>query len=623
MADTSTEIPGIITVMPETLANKIAAGEVVQRPASVVKELVENAIDAGASQIDVILKAAGSELIQVVDNGSGMSAEDAVTSFKRHATSKIRNDEDLERIATFGFRGEALASIASVARVELRTKRHEDAAGTLVRFDGGVIDAVEPCATANGTSVAVRNLFFNVPARRNFLKSPATELKHVTDVFQVLSMANPEIGFRLIHEQAEIHSLPPVKDDSWSRSLYRRVSASMGEDYGRRAYVVEETTSYLTLRGMLGHSDFNRKTRGEQFLFVNGRYVKSRYLDHAVIGGYDVLLPSGFYPFYSLFLTVDPRHIDVNVHPTKAEIKFDDERGVYAFVRSVVRRALGRENLTPDLEPPGSSFNETARPAAFRASGVASAGGDGFRGSGAGLSSLRDVSGLPPGVDAGELSSRFYGPLPDQQQARLDATEQPADDEAAAPARDALLLWQLHEKYILTQTRSGLMVLDQNAAHERILYERALESMTSGLGLSQQLLFPHTVELSASDHELLKELLVDFRSLGFDIELFSGRSVVIRGVPAEIRSGDERTVLREIIDQYKSYRQSLQLKGRENLAKSIARRSAIRPGMRLSTKEMRALFDQLFDCEMPYACPLGRPTLIRIPIEELDKRFGR
>ena len=619
MAETGTEIRGIINVMPETLANKIAAGEVVQRPASVVKELVENAIDAGATQIDVIIKAAGSELIQVVDNGSGMSAEDAVTSFKRHATSKIRSVEDLERIATFGFRGEALASIASVARTELRTKRHEDEAGTRVRIDGGVLDTIEPCATANGTSISVRNLFYNVPARRNFLKTPATELKHLTEIFHVLALANPSIGFRLIHDQSEIHSVPPIKDESWSRALFRRVAALMGAEYGQRAYVVEETTSYLTLRGILGHSDFTRRTRGEQYLFVNGRYVKSRYLDHAVFSGYDVLLSDGSYPFYALFLTVDPRHIDVNVHPTKAEIKFDDERGVYSFVKSVVRRTLGRENLTPEIDTSSGALGGAVRPASFQAPPSTGSSGDGFRGAGTGYGPARGAQSLPPGVDAGELSSRFYGPLPGGRQ-------EPVDDDEGTPendSQDSLLLWQVHEKYILTQTRSGLMVLDQNAAHERILYERALESMSSGLGLSQQLLFPHTIELSAPDHELLKELLPDLNSLGFDIELFSGRSIVIRGVPADIQSGDERTLLREIVDQYKSYRQTLQLKGRDNLAKSIARKSAIRGGRRLSVNEMRALFDQLFDCEMPYACPFGRPTLIRIPIEELDKRFGR
>ncbi|MFW5973282.1 MAG: DNA mismatch repair endonuclease MutL [Bacteroidota bacterium] len=610
--------------MQETLANKIAAGEVVQRPASVAKELIENSIDAGADNVDLILKGAGSALIQVVDDGCGMTAPDALICFKRHATSKIRSVDDLERIATFGFRGEALASIASVSQVELRTKQVGADTGTLVRLDGGVVVAQEPCATADGTSISVKNLFFNVPARRNFLKTPATEFKHLVETFQVLAMANPAVGFRLTHDEAEAYRLPRIREEDPIGALRRRLSALFGDEYAQRSYSVEEQTSYLSLRGLVGHSDFSRKSRGEQYLFVNGRYVKSRYLDHAVIGGYEGLLPDGSYPFFALFLTVDPRHIDVNVHPTKAEIKFDDERGVYAFVRSVIKRTLGKAHLVPDVgdeddRASGSALRDVnMRPASFSPTGSRYAGGpassgDGFPAVG---------SDRPPAasghLDAGALSDRFYGPLPDQQSS-------PHDDasRAEAPEKDDRLLWQLHEKYILTQIRSGLMVLDQNAAHERILYERALQSMTNGLGLSQQLLFPHTIELSAADFELLKELLDDLRSLGFDIEVFSGRSVVIRGVPAEIRAGDERSMLRDIVEQYKAYRQTLQLKGKENLAKSIARRSAIRPGMRLSTAEMRALIDQLFDCEMPYACPMGRPTLIKIPIEELDKRFGR
>ena len=640
--------------MPETLANKIAAGEVVQRPASVAKELIENALDAGARHIDVILKSAGSELIQVVDDGGGMTPEDAVTCFKRHATSKIQDASDLERIATFGFRGEALASIASVAHVELRTKQVDADAGTLIRVEGGVTAANEPCATANGTSIAVRNLFYNVPARRNFLKSPATEFKHVVDTFQVMALANPDVGFRLVHDDAEVVQVPPVDDTDRHRALFRRIRALLGDDFATRTYRVEETTSYLSVRGVIGHSDFNRRTRGDQYLFVNGRHVKSRYIDHAVTSAYEGLLPDGSFPFFALFLQLDPRHIDVNVHPTKAEIKFDDERGVYAFVKSVVRRTLGKEHLTPQMDEAsamggsafGRSFDATqsgtrpfdarpfedrpfeARPFAAGASGTSpsakpflptpSPGSDGSFGDGA----RAERPSWHPSESPGELSARLYGGPFDSTPVEMSDAASPTTDDAAGP-QDDRLLWQLHEKYILTQIKSGLMVLDQNAAHERVLYEQALQSMENGMGLSQQLLFPHTVEFSAPDFELFKELIDDFRSLGFDVEPFSGRSVVIRGVPAEIRAGDERTVLRDILDQYKAYRQGLQIKGKENLAKSIARRSAIRPGVRLTTKEMRGLIDQLFDCEMPYACPHGRPTLIKIPIEELDKRFGR
>jgi DNA mismatch repair protein MutL len=600
--------------MPEVLANKIAAGEVVQRPASVAKELIENSIDAGARNVDLIVRNAGSDLIQVVDDGSGMSETDALTCFRRHATSKLRAIEDLDKIATLGFRGEALASIAAVSHVELKTRQRGEEPGTLVRIHGGSIVNHEPCATTDGTSIAVRNLFYNVPARRNFLKTASTELRHLLDMFVVLALANPSLGFRFFQDDEVIHHVQPLRNLDDRTAQKRRIGDLLGAEYADRSYRIEESTSYLSLRGYIGHADFTRRSRGDQYLFVNGRHVKSRYLEHAVTGAYDGLLPEGAFPFFVLFLDLDPRHVDVNVHPTKAEVKFDDERGVYAFIRSVVKRGLGNAHLTPDLAPVTDS--------AFRAAHGFTTGdfnvdpltreGDGSRGS-------------FPRLSPGELSEQFYGPAeggmdPHGRTSALSLTPHAEDDDGPA---DTHLLWQLHERYILTPIRSGLMILDQNAAHERILYERALESMSDGLGLAQQLLFPHTMEFNAGDFEVLKSLVPDLRALGFDIEFFSGRSVVIRGVPAEIRAGDERTVLREIVDQYKDFRERLQIKGRENLAKSLARRSAIRAGTRLSPKEMRALIDQLFDCEMPYACPVGRPTLIKIPIEELDKRFGR
>ncbi len=336
--------------MPETLANKIAAGEVVQRPASASKELIENAIDAGADQVTVVLKSAGSELVQVIDNGCGMSPQDAVDSFQRHATSKIRSIDDLERIQTLGFRGEALASVAAVAQVELKTKRHQDEAGFLVRIHGGTLEATEPCATPDGTSVAVRNLFYNVPARRNFLKTPATEFKHLVEIFQFLALANPSVAFTLVHDDNEVYRLSKARSTDAQQALRQRIGELLGKEHAENVVPVGETTSYLSATGFISRPEFNRRSRGEQFLFVNGRYVKNRSLDQAVLHAYEGLLPSGAYPFYALFLWLDPRHIDVNVHPTKAEIKFDDERGVYGFVKAVVRKALGTADLVPQLD---------------------------------------------------------------------------------------------------------------------------------------------------------------------------------------------------------------------------------------------------------------------------------
>ncbi|MFQ5572141.1 MAG: DNA mismatch repair endonuclease MutL [Rhodothermales bacterium] len=625
--------------MPETLANKIAAGEVVQRPASAAKELIENAIDAGADEVTLVLKAAGSELIQVIDNGCGMSPEDAVQSFRRHATSKIRSIEDLERIQTLGFRGEALASISAVAQVEMKTKRVQDDAGFRVRIDGGKVETTEPCATPDGTSIAVRNLFYNVPARRNFLKTPATEFKHLVETFQHLALANPSVAFILFHDDNEVYRLPKACSDDPTEALRQRISALLGKEYAENVIPVEETTSYLSASGFVSKPEFNRRSRGEQFLFVNGRYVKNRSLDHAVLHAFDGLLPAGSFPFYTLFLRLEARHVDVNVHPTKAEIKFDDERGVYGFVKAVVRKALGTADLTPQVDgglldqsiPERPSFQASAgRPRSFTPLSEDDVSGRGRAfGQGDAAPSFRPITehDAPATLrqTPGELSEQFYRPEPTEQAERTIASGAMEEEAKVQPERaeGEPLLWQLHNRYILTQIRSGLMILDQHAAHERILYERALQSMKSGFGMSQQLLFPYTIDFGPADFELLKELMPDLRSLGFDLEPFGGRSVVVRGVPTDIRPGDERRILDDILQQYKNYSTELQIKGRENLAKSIAHRSAVRSGAPMSTKEMRTLIDQLFMCEMPYASPHGRPTIIKISIEELDKRFAR
>jgi len=588
------EPDGLIRVMPESLANKIAAGEVVQRPASVVKELVENSLDAGAREITIVLKDAGKTLVQVIDDGCGMGPVDACRCFERHATSKIRTIEDLTRIRTLGFRGEALASIAAVARVELKTKRRSDPVGFRVQIEGGKQLAAEPCASADGTSVAVRNLFYNVPARRNFLKSSATEFKHVIEIFQVLALSHPEVGFTLIHDDVEIYRLSAETDPSPGERLRRRIGALFGPEYALELIPVDEATSYLTVRGFLGRPELYRRSRGEQFFFVNHRWVRHRYLEHAVSSSYEQLLPEGAHPFFVLFLELDPRHVDVNVHPTKAEVKFDDERGLYGVLRAIVRRALGMAERIPQLEPQAAQplWVSLAQP-------------------------LKGASMVP-----GEIRQGIYdAPAPEPETAQLLPSSIHPEAEGETPEHDTLL-WQVHDRYILTQIRSGLLLIDQNAAHERILYERALRSLESGFGLSQQLLFPQTLEFNPADFTLLEELLPELRALGFDLELFSGRTVVVRGVPDGIRPGDERTMLADLLDQYKA-QQALRLPSRENLARSMARRNAIRPGARLSEHEMRTLIDQLFLCDMPYASPSGRPTMVRITLEELDRRFGR
>ncbi len=622
--------------MPLSLANKIAAGEVVQRPASALKELMENALDAGATEINVFLKSAGSELIHVVDNGCGMCERDALVAFERHATSKIQAIEDLESIRTLGFRGEALASIAAVAQVELKTRRVNDDAGFAVRIDGGEVVSTEPCAMPAGTSIAVRNLFFNVPARRSFLKTPATEFKHLVETFQFVALSHPNISFALYHDNNEVYELSVSKQKSFFEALQTRVIDLFGKQYVDKLIAVEEKTSYLSVKGLVGDPEFHKRSRGEQFMFVNERYIKSRYLEHAVRTAYDDLLPEGAFPFFVIFLQIDPRHIDVNVHPTKAEVKFDDERGMYGFIRTVVKKGLSTSLLTPQFD-----FKEGIQPAEtnLRSTGAPSQGPGSWSGASpspggsAGRPGAFAPGTFPPGRTGGTsspagplgaITARMYErPGEKDSEGVVVPSETNIDTYRVETGKESNLLWQLHGAYILTQIRSGMMIIDQNAAHERVLFEKALHSLESGFGLSQQLLFPHTLEFNPAEFELIKELLGPLRALGFEIDQFGGRTVIVRGVPAEIKVGDERRILEEILEQFKSNQDTLKLQSRENLAKSLARRGAIRSGTPLDIKEMRSLVDQLFMCEKPQVCPYGRPTIVNISIEELDARFGK
>ena len=639
----------IIRTMPLALANKIAAGEVVQRPASALKELIENAIDAGATEVKVFLKSAGSELVQVVDNGCGMCPEDALASFERHATSKIQAIEDLESIRTLGFRGEALASIAAVAQVEMKTRRLNDEMGFRVRIDGGEVSVTEPCAHPAGTSIAIRNLFFNVPARRSFLKSPATEFKHLVETFQFLALSHPEIAFALHHDTNEVYDLPASGKDEFYASLKSRIGDLFGTQYVDSLIRLEEETSYLSIRGFMGDPEFHKRSRGDQFMFVNERFIKSRYLEHAVRSAYDNILPEGAYPFFILFLRIDPRHMDVNVHPTKSEVKFDDERGIYGFIRTVAQKGLSTSLMAPQFSfdqdgmPPSAmpGFPQAtpgAAPWMPPAQGIPSARGhasDAGQSPGFGFSGTsgrspgkpfvsRSGGTVSPGLPLGDLTARMYEHTePEGDEGMVIPSDSHEETDREVLAHDGSLLWQLHNSYILTQIRTGMMIIDQNAAHERILFEQAMNSLESGFGLSQQLLFPHTLEFDPAEFELIKELMPSLRALGFEIDLFGGRSVIVRGVPSEMKVGDEQSILEELLDQFRSNQDTLKLKARENLAKSLARRGAIRSGTPMDVKEMRSLVDQLFLCKKPHTSPSGRPVILNISMEELDTRFGK
>lgn len=631
----------VIQLLPDSIANQIAAGEVVQRPASVVKELLENAIDARAKSIQVVIRDAGRTLIQIIDDGIGMSETDARMSFERHATSKIRSSDDLFRIRTMGFRGEALASIAAVAQVEMRTRRSDatDELGTLIRVEGSELKTQEAISCLPGTNILVKNLFFNVPARRNFLKSNSVEMRHVLDEFQRVALANPEVAFSLYQNDDETYNLPAGK-------LSRRIIDYFGKSYREQLAYCEEETSYVKVRGYIGKPELARKSRNEQFFFVNNRFIKHNYLHHAVVGAYEGTIQEGHHPFYVLFIDIDPSHIDINIHPTKTEIKFDDERSVYAIVMAAVRKAVGVYNLAPSLDfesdvnflPITPSSRSAADPGAAGIRSVTPSWSQPeSRGGGSSPEWERGYGGEPPRrQDARNWQALFEG---------FDETRAPAapgqpEPEAGAPAAVTVgsranqlalsgiqteevgqNLLQIHNRYILTALKSGMLVIDQRAAYERILYDQYHAAITRREGTSQQLLFPKTVTVTPVDFQLALELRDDLTSLGFVFDEIGQNAFIIRGVPALTVGDNEEALFANLLAQLREDTGRLKLERAEMLARSLAKRSAARHQTPLTVTEMKALADQLFASSNPSYTPGGEPITTVLTLDKIAGLF--
>jgi DNA mismatch repair protein MutL len=595
----------VIHILPENIANKIAAGEVVIRPESVVKELLENALDAGARAITLQVKEGGTSLIQISDDGSGMGEEDAVLAFQRHATSKIAQYEDLEAIRTFGFRGEALASIAAVARVTLTTRRTQDDMAVVVKIDGGGRAQVSRASREPGTTVSVQHLFYNTPARRKFLKSLTTEFRHVYDAIHRIAISYPEIAIEFLSDGEQILNLKPAP-------LPERLAQIFGDRQVDGLIPVEERTEAVRISGFIGKPEFGQRTRAHQYLFLNRRFIVHRNIAHAVFSSYEHLLQKGSFPFFLLFVEIDPASVDVNIHPSKMEAKFEDEAGIYRMVAAMVRRALASGGAVPALSlGPGAAPGEAGLEFGPRQH----AGG-------------RSAWEFPERIDprTGEITPGTGGAVAGQLLAGLEGRFQRGEGQEEFSAAERSLdgpVWQLHRKYLLLPIPSGLLVIDQHVAHERVLYEKILRRITASARASQQLLFPVTREVTAGDFSLLQEVQGELEAMGFELKFFGKNAVVIEGVPVDARPGGEGSILQETIDLYKEFRKDFPGTVRDNLAKSFACRSAVKTGDPLEEPEMRALLAQLFQSTMPYVCPHGRPVALRIPLEEMDRRFGR
>jgi len=621
-------VPDKILLLPDNIANQIAAGEVIQRPASAVKELLENAIDAGATEIKLIISDAGKSLIQVIDNGSGMSETDARMSFERHATSKIQSIEDLFHIRTMGFRGEALASIAAVSQVELKTKRAEDETGIYIEVENSAVKKQEPVAAASGTSIVMKNLFFNVPARRNFLKSNAAEMRHIVDEFIRVALSFPSIFFSLTSNGEQLFHLE-------AGGLKQRILQLLGNNYNAKLVSVKEETDYMNIYGFVGKPETAKKTRGDQYFFVNNRFIKSAYLNHAVMNAYQEMIAHDSFPMYVLFIDLDPTVVDVNVHPTKQEIKFEDEKIVYAFVQAAVKHALAQFSITPtldfDLDASIQQLPSIQQPFTEERQTAATSTSI-FKGftqkNQAHFIEKNELKHWKDFYESSELKvqSRELGnQMPKVGGQRSETALQTKENFQTSDFRHQAsgVLVQLHSQFILAETDNGFILINQQAAHERILYEQMNEAMQGKAVASQKSLFPVTFELAAADAVLLQEIINDLLLLGYMIGPFGKNTFIIQGTPADVEQGNEKNIIDGLLEQYKHFTNDLKFSKRETLIRSLARQQAIKPGRQLAEKEMKTLTHDLFNCKQSNVTPDGKPTYLEFKKDAIVKMFER
>ncbi|MDD3722447.1 MAG: DNA mismatch repair endonuclease MutL [Lutibacter sp.] len=600
----------IIQLLPDHVANQIAAGEVVQRPASVVKELLENAIDAEATIIKLIVKEAGKTLIQVIDNGKGMSQTDARLSFERHATSKIKKAEDLFNLHTKGFRGEALASIAAIAHVELKTKQENQQLGSCLKIEGSNLISQENISTPTGTSVAVKNLFYNIPARRNFLKSNTIETRHLVNEFQRVALAHPNIAFSFYHNENEIYNLS-------TGNLRQRIVAILGKRTNEKLVPIHEITDLVEVKGFVTKPEFAKKKRDEQFFFVNDRFIKNSYLNHAVSSAFENLLSGGHYPTYFLYLTVPANSIDINIHPTKTEIKFDDEKTLYAILRSTVKHSLGQYNVGPILDFERDATLDTPY-------------------------NLKDKNAPNPRVivnhDFNPFKSEIQKPIqfPYRREKKmeweslyngLDSTNinfksETVDAGLFSEEKDNSKTYQVHKKYIVSSIKSGIVYINQQLAHQRILYEEFLQNITLKDAMSQQLLFPLELSFNTSDIVLIKEIKAELESIGFLFGEILNDTIVVMGMPINIIESQITGIIEHLLEDIKNDIPNTNFSQVDLMAKSLSKSLAIKTGTKLDLKEQEDIVNKLFLCKQPDSSPFGKRIFITVDIEEIDKKFN-